>query len=360
MLSVEILMWGVFAIVITGMLALDLGILNRHAHALKTREAVIWSAVWISVGLLFALIVSIAFGSEKAMEYLAGYLIEKSLSVDNIFVFIIIFEYFRIHPEHQPKVLKWGILGAVLMRALLIGTGVVLIQKFSWMTYIFGILLLLTVVKMVFMHGETFKPGDNLLVRVFRRIMPITSKYHGDKFFIKRLGKLVATPLLLVVIVVESSDLIFAVDSIPAIFAVSTDPFIVYSSNIFAILGLRALYFVLAGAAREFEYLKPGIILVLLFVAVKMLIVHFIKIPILLSLLVIGAILSISIGYSIFRKRRKLATQTSLAATAGSESYQSQPTPAPPAKPLVQASPPRFLLNAQRDTAKNKAAALEE
>ncbi len=302
---IELIMWSAFGLFVMAMLLLDLGVLNRKSHALSIKEAAIWSAVWIVSALLFSFAIQQTLGIEKAGEFLTGYLIEKSLSVDNIFVFIIIFSYFKVSPEQQPRVLKWGILGALVMRGLLIGVGAALIVRFHWMTYVFGALLLLTVAKMVLLDDDSFKPEDNPLLRLFRRFMPVSTQYHGESFFIRdHVGRLLATPLLLVVLVVESSDLIFALDSIPAIFAISHDPFIVYTSNIFAIMGLRALYFLLAGMAKHFHYLKPGIILILFFVAIKMLIVDLYKIPTYVSLIVIGVILTASIVASLFLQRK--------------------------------------------------------
>lgn len=291
----EWILWAVFGVFVSGMLMLDLGVLNRKAHVLSIKEAALWSIVWIVSSLLFALGIYYLEGEAKAMEFIAGYLIEKSLSTDNIFVFIMIFAYFDVSPLQQPRVLKWGILGAIFMRALLIAAGISLITQFHWMTYVFGGLLAITVVKMLLQGDEKFDPGKSFALKLLRAIMPVSKRYYDEHFFVRSGKVFFATPLLMVLVVIESSDLIFALDSIPAIFAVTTDPFIVYTSNIFAILGLRALYFVLAGMARVFEYLKPGIIIILAFVAVKMLIVDFYKIPIGLSLAVIGGVLAVSI-----------------------------------------------------------------
>jgi tellurite resistance protein TerC len=304
MVSYETLLWGVFAVFITAMLMIDLGVLNRKAHTLSMKEAIAWSVVWVVASFLFAGGIYLLLGRAKALEFLAGYLIEKSLSADNIFVFIMIFAYFDVTSTQQPRVLKWGILGAVVMRAVLIATGVTLIKQFHWMSYVFGILLLLTVLKMIFQGDEKFDPGNNWALKVLRRFIPISKRYYDVKFFVRSGKRLFATPLLLVLVVIESSDLVFALDSIPAIFAVTTDPFIIYTSNIFAILGLRALYFVMAGAARIFQYLKPGIIIILAFVALKMLIVDLYKIPIGLSLGVIGGVLTISIAASLVTLKR--------------------------------------------------------
>ncbi len=333
--QIELVMWSAFGIFILAMLLLDLGVLNRKSHTLSLKEAAVWSAVWIISALIFNFAIQQTLGLEAAGEFLTGYLIEKSLSVDNIFVFIIIFSYFKVTPAQQPRILKWGIIGALLMRGVLIGAGVVLIEQFHWMTYVFGALLLLTVVKMVFLDNDSYNPEDNLLLRTFRRFMPVTTQPHGDHFFIRdHAGKLWATPLVLVVLVIESSDLIFALDSIPAIFAITHDPFIVYTSNIFAIMGLRALYFLLSGIADHFQYLKPGIILILFFVAVKMLIVDFYPVPTSISLLVIGGILAVSIIASVFLRRKK--------AKQGLEVPVLQPEKAPPLKVHTNGQPRRL------------------
>ncbi len=324
----EIIMWGAFGVFIIFMMLLDLGVFNRKSHTLSMKEATLWSVAWIVSAFLFNFAIHQTLGPEAAGEFLAGYLIEKSLSVDNIFVFIIIFSYFKVSPSQQPRVLKWGILGALIMRGILIGAGAVLIERFHWMTYVFGGILLLTVAKMIFLDNDSFNPENNPLLRLFRRFMPVSTQYHGEKFFIRdHVGRLLATPLLLVVIVVESSDLIFALDSIPAIFAISHDPFIVYTSNIFAIMGLRALYFLLAGMAEHFHYLKPGIILILLFVAVKMLIVELYKIPTFASLLIIGGILAASIVASLFFRKKHLAAEARTPALPGEKV---QPVKIPP------------------------------
>jgi len=300
----EWILWAVFGIFITGMMLLDLGLLSRKSRELTIKEAGRWCLVWITSAFLFAGGIFYFMDQAKAGEFLAGYLIEQSLSADNLFVFIMIFSYFKVNRAQQPRVLKWGILGAIIMRAVLIATGVTLITKFHWMTYVFGALLLMTVIKMMLQGDEQFNPEKSLALKLLRKIMPVTKEYHGERFFVRLEKGLAATPLLMVLVVVESSDLIFALDSIPAIFAVTTDPFIIYTSNVFAILGLRSLYFVLAEMALLFEYLKPGIIFILAFVAVKMLIVDFYKIPIGLSLAVIGGVLAISILTSWIKIKR--------------------------------------------------------
>lgn len=300
----EWILWAVFGVFISAMMLLDLGVLNRTAKVMTVKQAAIWVAVWISSALLFALGIFVFMGQASAAEFLAGYLIEQSLSADNLFVFIMIFAYFKVEPVQQPRVLKWGILGAVVMRALMIAVGVELITRFHWMTYVFGVLLLITVIKMMLQGNEQFDPSNSFALKLMQRIIPVSKRYHEEKFFVRTERSLFATPLLMVLVVVESSDLIFALDSIPAIFAVTTDPFIIYTSNIFAILGLRSLYFVLAEMARLFEYLKPGIIIILAFVAVKMLIVDFYKVPIGLSLAFIGGVLAVSILASWLKLRK--------------------------------------------------------
>jgi tellurite resistance protein TerC len=292
-------LWIGFNVFVLGMLALDLGVFHRKAHEVSLREALAWSVVWICLALLFNLGIYHFWGSEKALEFLAGYLIEKSLSVDNIFVFLTIFSYFNVPSLYQHRVLFWGILGALVMRAIFIAMGAALLSAFHWIIYIFGGFLIVTGIKMLSAGDEKIEPEKNPAVRLLRRIMHVSSDYHGQRFFVRQNSRLYATPLLLVLVVVETTDVIFAVDSIPAIFAVTMDPFIVYTSNVFAILGLRALYFLLAGVMDMFRYLKVGLSLVLCFVGVKMLIVDFYKIPIGVSLGVVAGILAASILFSL-------------------------------------------------------------
>lgn len=301
------LYWIGFAIVIVIMLALDLGVFNRKAHTIKPREALLTSLMWIGVSLTFNAAVFYFQGHDKGFEFLAGYLIEKSLSVDNIFVFVVVFAFFDTPGALQHKVLFWGILGALILRGLLIGVGSALIHQFEWIVYIFGAFLIFTAVKLATQKEDSeVDPHKNPVVKLFRKVMPVTQDYDGAKFFIRAGGALMATPLMIVLIVIETTDLVFALDSIPAIFAVTTDPFIVYTSNVFAILGLRALYFLLAGAMGQFRYLKTGLSLVLGFVGVKMLIaaIH-IQIPIVISLAVIALILIVSIGASMIASKRE-------------------------------------------------------
>ena len=298
----SILKWVIFNAGVLVLLALDLGIFHRKAHVVKMLEALAWSAVWIALAMLYNLGVLYWKGPTAALEFFTGYLIEKSLSVDNIFVFVLVFSFFKVPEEYQHRVLFWGILGALVMRGVLIAVGAALIDTFSWVIYVFGAFLILTGIRMAMQKEHGVHPDRNPLVRILRRIMPVTDEYHGAKFLIRRNTTTHATPLLVVLLVVEFTDLIFAVDSIPAIFAVTRDSFIVYTSNVFAILGLRALYFALAGIVQRFHYLKLGLAFVLMFVGVKMLLGHTAyAIPIVWSLAVIGMILVISVAASLLR-----------------------------------------------------------
>jgi tellurite resistance protein TerC len=293
--SDRLFLWLAFNLFVLAMLAIDLGIFHRKAHSVSIKEATIWSIVWISLAMLFDLGIYFTWGQEKALEFLTGYLIEKSLSVDNLFVFLMIFQYFNTPGEYQHRVLFWGILGALVLRAIFIATGAALISNFHWIIYVFGAFLVFTGIKMFLQGDEKLEPGKNPVVRLFERWVPITREYHGQRFFVRQTGKTKATLLTVVLIVIETTDVIFAVDSIPAIFAITQDPFIVYTSNVFAILGLRALYFMLAGIMPMFVYLKVGLSAVLCFVGVKMMLVDFYKIPIGVSLSIIGATLLLSI-----------------------------------------------------------------
>jgi tellurite resistance protein TerC len=275
-------------------LALDLGVFHRKSHEVSVREALAWTCVWISLSMIFNLFVYYYFDKEKALEFFTGYLIEKSLSVDNIFVIILIFSYFKVPSAYQHKVLFWGILGALVMRVIFILTGVELIHRFHWLIYIFGGFLVYTGIRMLTSGDLKIDPEKNPLVKLARRIMPITSSFEGDRFFVKQNGKTWATPLFLVVILIETTDLIFAVDSIPAILAISDDSFIVYTSNVFAILGLRSLYFALSGIEKYFKYLKYGLSAILVFVGLKMCMADLFKIPIEISLIIIGFTLVIA------------------------------------------------------------------
>ncbi len=287
------------------MLALDLGVLRKKSHEIGLREALTWTGVWITLAMIFNLFVYYYFDKEKAIEFFTGYLIEKSLSVDNIFVIIMIFSYFKVPAAYQHKVLFWGILGALVMRIIFILAGIELIHKFHWLIYIFGGFLVFTGIKMLTSGEDKFEPGEkNIVVRLARKIFPFTDSFEGDKFFVRREAKLWATPLFMVVVLIEATDLIFAVDSIPAILAISDDAFIVYTSNVFAILGLRSLYFALAGVEKYFRYLKYGLSTILIFVGVKMCITDWYKIPVDLSLIVIVFILSISMLASVIVQKK--------------------------------------------------------
>jgi len=299
LMTTRALLWIAFNIFVFGMLALDLGVFHRKAHIIKIREALIWSAAWIILALLFNLGIYFWQGEESALEFLTGYLIEKSLSVDNIFVFLLIFSYFDVPFLYQHKVLFWGILGALIMRAVFIAAGITLIENFHWVIYIFGAFLILTGVKMTLQKDKKIRPEGNPVLRLFRRLVPVTKGYEGGRFFVKRAGRYLSTPLFVVLLVVETTDVLFAVDSIPAILAVTLDPFIVYTSNVFAILGLRALYFAVAGMMQLFHYLHYGLSAILVFVGVKMFLADFYKIPIGIALGTIAVILFFSVIASV-------------------------------------------------------------
>ncbi len=313
MTEVSLGVWVGFIAFVLAMLALDLGVFNRKAHAPSVREATGWTITWISLAAVFTVILYFWLGSTKTLEFVTGYLIEYSLSVDNIFVFVLLFTYFKVPAEYQHRVLFWGILGALIMRGIMIVVGAALIERFEWIIWVFGAFLIFTGIRMAFKQEEEEVHADqNPLVRVLSRFMPITNKYHGQKFFIREAGRLVATPLMVVLLIVESTDLIFAVDSIPAIFAVTRDPFIVFTSNVFAILGLRSLYFLLAGVIDKFYYLRYALAIILTFVGVKMLTPPVTElltgyaehIPIYVSLSVIIGVLAIAVIASYIRARR--------------------------------------------------------
>jgi len=307
----EPIVWLGFTGLVVALLVLDLGVLNRRAHVLTFKEAITWSAGVVALALLFGGFVFWREGHHAALEYYTGYLIELSLSVDNLFVFILIFSYFGVPAEAQPKVLKWGILGAVVMRLLMIALGALLLQRFEWIVYVFGAILIITGIRMLRSTEDVVDLEHNPVVRLARRVLPFAQSYDGSRFFLRTgTGRLLATPLLLVLIVVEWSDLVFAIDSIPAIFAVTRDPFLVYSSNVFAILGLRALFFVLAGMMDRFAYLKPGVAMILMFVGAKMVTSHWVHIPILLSLAVIIALLAGAVILSLRNSAREAGRAT--------------------------------------------------
>lgn len=298
-------LWIVFWIVVVLALFIDLVVLNKHHGKVSIKEALTMVCAWVSLALIFGGAVWWVHGSTQALEYITGYLIEYSLSIDNMFVFIMIFSFFAVPREYQPKVLLWGILGAVIMRFIFIFIGVQLITKFSFMIYLFGALLIWTAIKMLIHKEEKKDLSQNIFLKFAKKIIPFKDDYHGDNFFTKVNGKLFATPLLACVFVIEGSDLIFALDSIPAVLSITQDTFIVYTSNIFAIIGLRSLYFLLAGMASKFEYLKYGIALVLAFVGLKMVLSSIVHLPIWLSLLVIATILASTILISLYLQKHK-------------------------------------------------------
>ncbi len=297
------LLWIGFIVLIFILLALDLGVFHRKAHVIKMKEAILLSLFWISIAVMFNIWIYFQFGEQKALEFLTGYVIEKALSVDNLFVFLMVFSYFHVSSIYQHKILFWGILGALIMRAIFIAAGVTLIQQFHAVIYIFGAFLVITGIKMALMGDKKIEPEKTPVLKFLRKVMPVAEDYHDDKFFVKNAGKYFATPLFVVLVVVESTDIIFAVDSIPAILAITTDPFIVYTSNVFAILGLRALYFALAGVMPMFYYLNYGLSVILAFVGTKMLVSDYYKVPITVSLGVVAAILIASVALSVIRAR---------------------------------------------------------
>jgi len=288
------------------MLALDLGVFHRRAHTVKFREALAWSVMWIALAGAFAVLVFFWRGRTPALEFVTGYVIELSLSVDNLFIFLLIFRYFRVTPAHQHKVLFWGILGALVMRGVFIVAGVGLIQKFHWIVYLFGALLVYSGVRLFLQKEAEIHPEKNPVLRVFRRWMPVTKDCEGGKFFVRRPG-LYATPLFIVLLVVETTDLLFAVDSIPAILAITLNAFIVYTSNVFAIMGLRSMYFALAGMMELFHYLHYGLSIVLMFVGAKMLLSHYYQIPTEWALLTVAGVLGISVLASVLHPKQEAA-----------------------------------------------------
>lgn len=303
-MEVSPFIWAGFIAFVLAMLALDLGVFNRKAHAITMKEAGIWTAVWIGLALVFNAVIFLWRGQDAGLQFLTGYLIEKALSVDNLFVFALIFGMFAVPARYQHRVLFWGVLGALIMRAIFIGAGAALLDRFHWMIYVMGAFLIFTGIKLAVQKETAVHPDRNPLVKLFSKIFPVTPNYHGEAFFVRLNGVLAATPLFIVLLVVESTDVVFAVDSIPAIFAVTTDPFLVYTSNVFAILGLRSLYFLLAGALDKFHYLKPALAVILSFVGIKMLISSFYKIPVGVSLGVIAGLLVVAVIASLARAKR--------------------------------------------------------
>ena len=288
------------------MLVLDLGVFHRRAHTVKFREALIWSVAWIALAAIFAVVIFFWHGRTPALEFITGYVIELSLSVDNLFVFLLIFRFFQVPAIHQHKVLFWGILGALIMRAIFIAAGVSLIQRFHWIVYVFGAFLVYSGIKLFFQNEAEIHPEKNPVLRLFRRWVPVTKDYVGNKFFVRN-PALYATPLFVVLLVVETTDLLFAVDSIPAILAITRDAFIVYTSNVFAILGLRSMYFALAGMMEMFRYLHYGLSLVLVFVGAKMLLSHYLEIPTPVALAAVAGVLGISVIASMVNPKKKSA-----------------------------------------------------
>ena len=311
----QLWLWGTFNAFVVAMLAVDLLVFHKEAHEVRLREAATWSAVWIALALLFGIGVSQFLGRDAGLEYFTGYVIEKALSVDNIFVFVLIFSFFKVPPRYQHRVLFWGILGALLMRGAMIAAGAYLIQQFHWIIYIFGAFLVFTGVRMATHDEQDLDLESSLAIRLIRRIVPVSSVYQGQRFFVREgtghRSRLVATPLFVVLVLVETTDLIFAVDSIPAIFAITQDPFIVYSSNVFAILGLRALYLVLATLLRDLKYLHFGLAAILVFAGAKMLTSSFLHVPQVVSLLAIATMLAAAVVPSVIARRAKAKARTS-------------------------------------------------
>ncbi len=298
-MTVTVVGWTVFAILVLVFLALDLGVFNRKAHVVNVKEALLWTGFWVTLAMLFCGGVYWFEGHHKALEFLAGYLIEYSLSVDNLFVFLMIFGYFQVPPQYEHKALFWGIIGALVIRAVFIFAGVALIERFEWVIYVFGLFLIFTAAKMAFSKDREVHPEKNPVLKGLRRIMPVDHSFDGGRFFLVKNGIRHATPLFAVVLALETTDILFAVDSIPAVLAITTDPFIVYTSNVFAILGLRSLFFALSGLMRIFHYLHWGLVVILSFVGVKMLLTELVKIPVFVSLGVIVGVLLASILASV-------------------------------------------------------------
>jgi tellurite resistance protein TerC len=305
MIATNIWFWIGFIAFVLAMLALDLGVFNRRPHVVSAKEASLWTAVWVGLALLFAGGLLVFEGSQPALTFLTGYLIEESLSIDNIFVIVLIFQYFAVPAQYQHRVLFWGILGALIMRGLFIGVGAALLSRFEWIIYVFGAILVVTGIRMAVKQDEEFDGEQNPVVKFVRRFLPVSHEFHGKHFFTVENGRRVATPLLLVLVLVEATDLIFAIDSIPAIFGITRDPFIVFTSNIFAVMGLRSLFFLLASVVTKFYLLKYGLAAILTFVGAKMLVEHWIHIPILLSLGVVVVVLLLSIVGSLVRPQAR-------------------------------------------------------
>ena len=339
-MATSIWFWVAFNGFVLLMLALDLGVFHRKAHDVRLREAAIWSAVWVAVSLLFNVGIWIFAGRAPALEFLTGYLVEKSLAVDNIFVIALIFSYFAVPTRYQHRVLFWGILGALVMRGAFIAAGAYALERWHWVIYLFGGILLLTGIKLAIRKDEGFDPEHNPVLKLVRRLFPVSTAYDGQRFFTRENGRRLATPLLMALVMVEVTDLVFAVDSIPAIFAVTKDPFLVYTSNVMAILGLRSMYFLLAGVVHRFVYLKTGLALVLVFVGAKMMLADVYHMPILLSLGVIATLIGGSVALSLLRPPR------------GPGGGADDPGATPPAEESrpVEGSAPAAMSPAARDT----------
>lgn len=298
----ELLASVLFTVCVLGLMALDLGVFHRRPHRISMREAVAWSIFWIALSLIFNLGLFLIKGPEAGLQFLTAYLLEKSLSLDNLFVFTLIFSYMAVPAEVQHKVLAWGILGALIMRGAMIAAGVALVSNFHWILYVFGAFLVVSGLRFLIRRQETVEPANNPLVRVARRLFKVTESYSGDSFFVRREGRTWVTPLLLVLLIIETTDVVFAVDSIPAVFAVTQDAFIVFTSNILAILGLRALYFVLAGALKRFRFLRAGLSVLLILVGLKMLLAYFYKLPTGVSFLAVVLVLALTALLSVLVK----------------------------------------------------------
>ncbi|MFA4016969.1 MAG: hypothetical protein RUDDFDWM_002081 [Candidatus Fervidibacterota bacterium] len=298
-MTISLWVWVVFLSAVFVMLMVDLGIFHRKAHVLSLREATAWSIFWVVISLLFNIVVWFWLGEERALEFLTGYLLEKSLSVDNIFVFAVLFSYFAVPPEYRHRVLFWGVVGAIIFRLTFILAGAALLKKFHWVVYVFGIIVIISGIKLLMHKERRVAPERNPVLRLARRFLPITPTYHGQSFFVLRDGKVMATPLMLVLLVIETTDIVFAIDSIPAIFAITRDPFIVFTSNVCAILGLRALYFLLEGMIRLFRYLDEGLAIILVFIGIKMLVSDVYKIPLWITLGFVVAVLAVTITLSL-------------------------------------------------------------
>ncbi len=310
--------WAVFALFVAVLLAMDLGIFHRKPHALSFKEAAGWSVFWIGLAMAFNALVAWRFGATAGTEFLAGYLIEKALSVDNVFVFLVLFSAFSVSPAYQHRLLFWGVIGAVAMRAVFVFAGVAALEAFEWLMWVFAAVLFVTGIKLLKSTGHDMHPEQNPMFKLFQRVVPSTPKWHGPAFWIRDHGRWLATPMLTVLVLIEITDLVFAIDSIPAIFAITRDPFIVLTSNVFAILGLRALTFCLSGLLERLVYLRPALAYVLMFVALKMGLAHWYKLPIALSLGIVAGILAVGVIVSLVRAPKRSAEPTAPPATIGS------------------------------------------